>query len=481
MNATLHSFASPATALLAALAGTALLSPARAQAEPRGMAASFALGLSVDSGRPVFSGPNRPGVGRFPSIVIDYEAVFAWMTTSERAAIRIDGVSTGNDLLPVDETGLMDPTREQVWVAMLFSLDDVPGRPAGGADSLAAASGRAELGGTVFGHYFEQSIGLDGDLLGQTLLEQRPGEIGLQGLQNTTGLDLGMAVLAQRDANTPGGFESAVVDRYYFTLTDATAPGFAVALASRTALAPDDLLAAEEGGTIFLSVLDANGNWGLPTVFARAQDLGTMNAEVDALAINEQRRAIVFSRDTGMIEDQLTVCAFPSAQTATTLPWPPTPLLAWDNGVVEPATTVIGLTVTDDIDALCIQDPEGEASPWLATATEVAGPNMQLSVARWRTNNGFEAEVRLDGWGAALPVASNVELYARMGGGGGGGWVAVPGSMQARPAGRSTLTWTLPLAPTIPLASTSFVELIAVNLPDGGGPPNAASWIAAMR
>lgn len=306
-------------------------------------------------------------------VVFSHEAILQQLGPQARAAVEIDAMSTGNDLIPVSFTATQARIEQRVaqltWSALFFSLRRDSVSPTGPMPM----SARAAMGGAgadLYSWITPGSVPLGG-LEDQVFLDVPAEVLGLARDADITAIDVPMALMVQHG----GAFDPLFTpnrNRVFFSVTKASA----VALQG---MMPGISDVDVSGATIFTTTWDGSA-WGAITVAKHPFELGLQGAaansaadddELDALAIDSTLLSplVIFSVRAPSPKPQL--MALRGAHG-------PFELLD-ENG--DPIQGVIG---DSDIDAVCGIDPEmGLFSRWLGTPYhETAHPPLITSATQ---------------------------------------------------------------------------------------------------
>ena len=405
--------------------------PLQGQTSPglrQGPASSLAAGLMVASSNPdqtlVKAPLNQtswpPAWDRqlFPSGP-DYSiaAMFGMFGTALVANIRLGSESTGNDSIPrLDANGVPLVQANQTWMGVTVSV--TTGTMGATGSVIYQRRNRVNppvpAGADLFTYYYDGSQGIDPRLVDATVLEQSSQQLGLSGTVDVDGLDFGLGMISHARGTTTTILFTNETD-FFFTLTRACL----VTLPS--SFMPGGK--APDATTIYRITWDASagtaGAWLAPSIYRDALDLGLDPAEdeIDAIAVDPVTESTIFS--------------------TTRFPWTTAPsqlmvhghgptgdyfhgVLLNNHGV--PVANKLGLLsndITEDIDALCVTDPERQFATLLATAIgTVKNPPfseipMGLSVCRSRSPAPQLDEllhVQITGWGPNAPADSIVVI-----------------------------------------------------------------------
>jgi len=408
------------------------------------MASALAAGLSLDEtdrsgpeatlvkaplnqiGAPApFSGSTFVGVE-------DYSLSSLFSQQNLASVIEINAQSTGNDLIP----GLLNhPNKPGCypnlgtcsgglggnWMAINVSFNnDAMGR----ADSLIRARRnnteglRKTPGSDIYSHYFLQSCGIAEALINRTMLEQAAEQISYPGDEDIDGLDFALGVQAYAQQTSPLLFFPAY-GKFYFSLAPSCIVDVNSAVTNQFALDQQGGWQPADQTTIYVVEWDqSNGVWMLPEVYLAPSVLGLDKGvdDVDALAVNEtgvgSNGTVIFSTAyrPGDPASQLQGYDPNSGASGT---------LRNSNG--RKITRRLGaIDDTDDIDAICIFDPEaGMLGTHMGVPTRLFKSSKQfmgMSVTRGQVGSSQDnLIVQVSGWGAASPTDSSVELMIAVG------------------------------------------------------------------
>lgn len=405
--------------LASALAiSVATVQPARAQGSwtgpNMGMASSFASGLSLDAvgrGDSESTRVKSPGMqttappawssASFPNDPnYSLSAVFGALD----ALVEVTGHSTGNDLIAgVSSTGV--PVLNFSWLSINVSVSNSAiGLPGSLVRARRTSSDpRQTPGSDILSYYVQSSQGIAGTLAGSTLMEQPAEAISYAGNEDVDALDFAMGVLAHSQPSG-GAPLFPYVGSFYFSLAPSCVAAVNTACGGNFAL--DGLVhVPADAATIYRSEWDPGLlAWHSPAVYRSAAELGLVVGidEVDAVAVNEGTGLVVFSTQLVRGRSQLLAKAVGQGVVALT---------EQDGTRV---TTKIGIIDDrDDIDAVCIIDPEiGLLTTHAANPIADGVANKQIGVGLSVTRAGkldrWTAQVT--GWGEATPQACIVSL-----------------------------------------------------------------------
>ncbi len=317
--------------------------------------------------------------------------------------VKLDAISTGNDMAPVNPNGEIVPVNQWALTTVSVSNQSI-GQPGSILRGLVNDPAVPSVGSEILGFYPEGSI-LPQSLLGQATLEQsitdNANPASLAGLE-TVAFDAFIPVI-EFVAGT-GQPMFPVTTQFYFSVTHASAAalGWTDALGNPT-----------DGATVFnIWWNGSTGMWSAPTVVATAADLHCFHGEeVDALGITDDGVGpiIMFSTQQfpGSTRPQLEVLI-----AGGVLP------LKRQNG--QTVTDGIGLLPTDDVTGYCAIDPDffvvsrGIGSP---LASFFDGPRLMSASScqtHAATGGGDILHVMIGGWGTVTPQPGSLQLYAAL-------------------------------------------------------------------
>jgi hypothetical protein len=303
--------------------------------------------------------------------------------------LDIDAMSTGNDLMPVDQYGVIRLFPNS-WAAITFSvtadtLGD-PGFPPAVVHQQAQESEKA--GGDLFSWIVDGSVGPAPSEIGTTQLAQNSFEINIarEGAPHELDAhDLYVPALHQHPELVQHIAPSLGV--FYFSLSAATA---AAAPPSWFRRGPQTF--PPSGATILVSTWDwANAKWNPPEVFRSFTELGLQQADdVDALAIGT-------SLTGEPVEPRITI-----SLTRASPSWIANP--TWDPILVVTANGLVALSLPTgspndrvgprlrlgpnpgDVDGICFFDPK--TPTWQVNVTgvrvEAPGTNPTVNLSAFR-------------------------------------------------------------------------------------------------
>lgn len=280
--------------------------------------------------------------------------------------IEIDAMSTGNDFIgPVSSTGeallSVDGPR---WQGVTVSVAaDAVGLPTG---SILTEEPLASLGssGHLFTHYLDGSASGPGalptELVGTTAVEQTSVMLGLDPSDSVEidGLDWAMGIRSFA-GGVPGGVVfNRGLDEFYFSVSQAWAAqnptGFAVKPGGTSPV-------PTTGGDIY-RITWGSGSWSTPErVQSGVGDLGLQVGEdLDALAYDAEYQTVLYSTAIGTGPARSQVLVFQEADSAE----PEVSAVPYSGVGGRRITAALGLRdVSDDVEAICVIDPESGSSP----------------------------------------------------------------------------------------------------------------------
>lgn len=329
----------------------------------------------------------------------------AMFDASDLPNIQIDAMSTGNDLLQIDEqTGQVNLTQIQAWGGLTYSVRaNSSGQPGSWVRLRTTSNGGPGVGADVMSHIFESSVGIEPRLRGENFLEQRAEDMGHAPGDEIDALDF-FAPLLTMNGGTPGGVLFANQDTFYFSVTSASAAALGGAFFD---------VGPPSGASVLRmnwdSSLGPNGEWTTPTVIRTPAQLGCdhpLTDEVDAIGYNSGQGALIFSTKVDANYPQRAQLEVSFGNTPNN-----TPMVITANPG-EPLWTTLRITDTDDIDAICGIDPEADKlSSFLGTplSSGLAQPGkvMHLSASRITASPAAPdyGMFQVSGWGPMTPQA----------------------------------------------------------------------------
>ena len=347
----------------------------------------------------------------------------------------MDAVASGNDRTPLRYDGqnfVFQPFSGsfEAWGAVYLSVATAVTGNGGWVTSM---SGTEEGPGAEFLGYYVEGSSMPADLVGSVFLEQgrfdfAPPYPTVNGKPNIVAADLGIPSILS--GNDPILAERSKI---YFSITRDCANQI-------NTLVPG----AAYNGAMVLSMEWNGTSWVNFNIDKTAAQLELPeDAELDALAVgpplsaaglgNIQGNAYLFSHQIGVgtftstlpERSQLSVYAVVNGQVPPAIVGEP---LTLENGLLPP---VFGLVGTDDIDAVCTEDPEAHVRSRFHGWADVTDPNppvqpLHFSISRApkalseENASGTVWQGVLSGWGAASPaqvhvVAVEVELLLTSG------------------------------------------------------------------
>ena len=429
---------------------------------------------TTDSGLLKLAGDQQSAPGEFPapaSGLPDYRlaSMFPMLSSQQLDLVQIDGFSTGNDLLGIDVSGVIDPGAQGVWAALMFSVKKTArGRGGSWVRVRSAEFGGPGVGADIMSHVFAGSVGIDQQLWGRTFVEQAAGHIGHAAAAEIDAFDA-FAPLIATNVNPPNNLIFFPNSNFvYLSLTNASATSI-----NALPLSPAPFGDGPVTGASILRFEWTGGVWANHQVYRTPAQLGLEGEgdEVDAVGYDPARNAIVFSHMVrpGQSRPQLEV-SFDGA--------PGTILTLSHGDGTEPLHSALGIRFDDDIDALCGIDPEASTiSRYLGTPVVVGLPqSMSFSISRVRNGNPWDvAHMQVSGWGNAARMNSVVNFYAVL--------ETDPGNSillgsVARTADQQSVELTYGI-PTVPEEGENFYVYASMIDPLSGGMTN--SWVQKMR
>ena len=487
------------TLLFSGVVGTLLASVGAAQVSPQvqhGPASALAAGLSLKPLSPstldelLFKAPQQQTAFPpsweallFPNVP-DY-SLTALFGSSIAAVIEIDAHSTGNDFLPPLEkdangifTGALDVAASGRWVALTVSVaDGAQGLPGSWFESRTQMpAGSDSPASDLVTHYLDESTGLHGSLVGATLLEQPSETLGLAGTDpmgnpyDVDALDFGLAVNAYGSPIVSTAFFGNP-DQYYFSISSEC-----VAAVNANTVPPnsfDENGDAADPNTVYYLQWDGS-SWGLPFVCRSAADLQLNDPldDLDALAVDSSSGRIVFSSTLLPGTSQLRILdplgdGCDSSGSGSS----PVVLDLKASSGQSLASHTGSNDITDDIDAICLIDPEmGVLGTLMGTPNTVPGSSvptpMGISVTATGNSSGsVTMRVQASGWGGLSPGAGTIALYFTTGDPSDLSTWSSLGTIP-RSAAEELVDWTV----TLPLGATfPSLYLAALTINAGGG------------
>ncbi len=345
-----------AFALAASLSPTVM---AQVAAEPVAPLASAPHGISVASGTGSSTGGALPagfpvsipagaqgGAAEFAPAtggLPDFSSAAMWVL----ASLDVDAMSIGEayinlQILSDGRPVIPDPPGVPAWGFLTMSV------VRGGVFKDAVPAQLPDNGADLFGYFYPGSTAVPGGTADVIVLSNEDEELGIDPQGEIDALDLNMAYYTAPGSDVVGAVLSTA-PTFYFSLTSASAQisppaWWGMDVPSGAAILKMEWTPSPGGG----------GSWAGPSVFRSAADLGlSASAELDALSVDAAQQRLVFSTAGAPVDEQLMVYLY-GAQPGS---GPPVP---YEFRIRGPVGRVLapGMTNTDDIDAICILDPE---------------------------------------------------------------------------------------------------------------------------
>jgi len=308
------------------------------------------------------------------------------------------------------------------WVAAALSTrSSAQGLPGSWVASrrAAAASGR---GADLLSYYFTGSTGIGSAFANQVLLEQSSEHMGFDP-QETVEMDafdaFAAALMANRGA--PGGILFNTGGTLYFSVTRASRDAILDFESSNPPPTGEGFFenGAESGATVFQLIRDGNGWSWPPALHHQPGDLGLSDEDdLDAFGYDSSRSVSIFSTrfEGGQNEPASQLMGKHPNNTETRILQRQDPSSPGGRSWV---TRGAGLRDTDDVDAVCVFDPEhgSSYSAFFGSPVEVTDlRTMGLAFHRSRllspvssTQDTHLGALQVTGWGNATP--SNGVMY----------------------------------------------------------------------
>lgn len=191
--------------------------------------------------------------------------------------VVLDAISSGNDQLVYDASGVFQGDAMGGWATLVVTVDHNAQGATGGPLWDRRASG-ADVGGDIYSYGADDSQGMEDAMLGLPMLEIPREAVNLPAGTDVQSIDLFLPMIAANGGTSDPLFQNTT--NFYFSLTSASA----------ASLAPLWNLAIN-GATILKIVWTPGtsttaGHWSAPQVFFSSNDLGlTAEDDVDALAL----------------------------------------------------------------------------------------------------------------------------------------------------------------------------------------------------
>lgn len=300
------------------------------------------------------SDPSPQGIGgfvpsdpRFP----DYGDLLR-QTLIGVPGLELDAMSLGLDQLPTDQNGIIRNLGGGSWAGLVFSVSDPePGGQEERAyrpfETLSCQDdGESGAGKSDIYAFLYDSSGWDDDSKGRTVLvrdsTQLAGPPSGSPSFDVDAMDLHLAAAYTTLGRT--GREFFEPRSFYFSVSTSTSHLIPSSWMS-------DPLQERSGATIFVVTRSPSAGWGQPVVFESPIDLGLLTGEdVDALAIDEARNAMVFSTSTPDRNE------FLYRNIGTDLIGHVVLRVEGDR-TGRPVSDLVGLLGTGTVDAICGSDP----------------------------------------------------------------------------------------------------------------------------
>ena len=331
--------------------------------------------------------------------------------------IEIDAHSTGNDLMPkfleTTSGNGCHPDITGRWMLINVSVgNQAVGLPGGFTEQRrqGALGNRLTPGSDISSYYFPGSTGITGALVNRSFLEQPAEVIAFpnDSSADIDALDWGMGVNAHaQTTNSLIFFPNE--NEFYFSIAEGCEDAINSACSSSFAYdQASGMMVSADAAAVYRSTWDGS-QWGDPEVYRTAADLDlTASDDLDALAVNALNGVIVYSTQPEPGRSQLLADNGPLAPTLTGL----TRTVRAKDGGAKVTRKVKVIDESDDIDAVCISDPEdGVFGKYLGVAVpegakSPADTRMGISVTRqYDKSLGKDLLlVQVTGWGAATPM-----------------------------------------------------------------------------
>ena len=384
------------------------------------------------------------------------------------STIEIDAHCTGRAMIPpitpqggVDMSGY--PWSER-WFGLVVSVsNDSLGEPGSVFEMMRGGpSGTRALGSDLVSHYWEDSHGIAGALIGSTLLESSREDMGFPLDEDVDALDYTIGV----NYFTPGllsRFFFEETGQYLFSVSKEWARSAAAAGFLPAGALPDP------AAIYRIQWLGPATGWSQPMVHKTRAELGLYPLsnplgefeDIDALAVGSPDRVIYSSKRAAGHNQVLVYWGVPLAS--------PVSLKANDTTL---ASVALGLRDDDEMDGTCPIDPEpaNTLGNTFGTPTEqlfgrVPGPwngppmgastTLISSVDASNQLNGLALILELSGWGNSSPRSGSVDLYVNFGSPGNETAYSVVASY-ARNASQDVMEFPILLPPTFPSTAVGF-------------------------
>ncbi|WP_439116214.1 hypothetical protein, partial [Ilumatobacter sp.] len=321
--------------------------------------------------------------------------------------LHMNSMSTGNDILPVEEYvgsgGTVDHYRVfspqgALWAALAFTVDgyDTIDKEPGSLFDHRASSSQG-IGSDLFSYWFSTNAGLPDSLVDTPHFEVGFEHMGLTGNEQVSALDTYMPAILE-DRNSLVHLILQYKDRWYFTLTPDSANDIAnnwSTFAPAFACNQQDIRANH----VYVAKWNQPGmpnSWSTIDIRFRPDELGlSANDAIDAIAFYEGfEEQIVFSlakRHAADNREQIWV-----GGPMVFVPQEPGGKKPLRDGTGARVTTKVGVGELTEVDSLCTYDPEiltDYYGPWIAfpvadPANEGTAADIGCSAARYRVASG---------------------------------------------------------------------------------------------
>lgn len=344
--------------------GTASAALADPQGEFNGPAGALPAGLSLAEGSGVSAetyvkpaGASGPAEAlHAPLSPETQDFTLSGMFPQYADVLQIDAHSSGNatihDVHPFSFPPVPNYFGVEGWMELAVSVDnDSKGLPGSLiAKRVANPTGRNTPGADLIGFFMRGSTGIASSLPGRSLMEIRAERLGFGGQEDPDAFDFGVGIFSlDPDPQLDAFFDTE--DRYYFSLD----PACVDAVNQRAALLGTAFAGGVADPASIYWVQMEDGAWGPPLVYRSASELGLSPQldNLDALEVDPKRENVVFSTQPHPHRSQLRFLDWDSSK------YPPIQNLSdLGDGATGFATQGLGVNdETDDIDAVCIEDP----------------------------------------------------------------------------------------------------------------------------
>lgn len=359
----------------------------------------------------------------------------AMFEAADLAELIINAFSTGNDNVPVDSLGQVDPgAGDPGWVILAFGVSDSIEN--GNGDLAIQRATGLPMGSDIYSYGVPGSVNIAPQYLGNVVLTHTAAQLNTGPSQpEIVGFDLLAPLLIANNGVRDEVFLNNLNDDFFFSVSPASAIDLNNMLNPTGNPAPPAPPSKFTGltvdaGTVYrISYSTTTGSWGSVTEFQTASQLALANLstqtpfDIDALAVRAGGTPSIIFSLADVTAEQLLV------QTAPNLP--SIPLLDANGDLI---TTSLGLPAVsppgsgepnvtgNNIDSLCGIDPEigsysrvigtpAPLQPWLMSNT--AQP-MSLSVSLHYEPNmpvGDELDAVLSGWQGLPQTGGDVFIH----------------------------------------------------------------------